>query len=196
MMEFYSGGAIGADFLWEQEISNLKLKNTNFYIISFNGHNVTTNGYGKIIRIPDDELNEVNKYYIQACQDMNKNESYKRYTRNLLRRNFYQVLDADCVVAVLDKHPKEYTGGTTYAFEYAKQLDTPIFAFYDDVLYYYLHHKWLESDLSWFRFHEYESYTLIGSRNIKESDMKKENIQKFLDVINGTRETKNTQGDS
>lgn len=186
MIEFYSGGASGADSLWENEIENLNI-DCNFYIISFSTHSYITSGFGKVIDISESDLDLVNQYYKNACSNLNRHESNRSQTRNLLRRNFYQVLDADCVVAMLDKNPKDYIGGTSYAFEYAKELNTPIYAFYDDVLYQSAGSAWVKCSVEHQNFNQYNSFALIGSRKVRISDMKRKNVQLFLKTLKGRK---------
>lgn len=133
-LELYSGGAIGADHQWEKSCSIYKVKISNFYICSFSEHGVKTNGFGKVLRFEDSQLLKFEDEILEVSEILKRNFKDKdEYSKNLIRRNFYQVLSSEEVFAVsnIDKTGKFVKGGTGYTVEFAKMLGLKIYVYND-----------------------------------------------------------------
>jgi hypothetical protein len=93
-----SGGAIGSDLEWGQKASYNNMTVIHF---SFKEHKITANK-DDIYILNEDELNEANEPCKMASISIKKYFPPKsEYVKNLLRRNWYQIENADSCYAVI-----------------------------------------------------------------------------------------------
>src|SRR3972149_480807 len=105
-----SGGAMGADLLFEKECLKKEIKVNAF---SFEGHGTASKC--KVI-LNNDQLKAADDVVKSASLRLNRPIPKNQYIKNLLRRNWYQVKNADTVYAVGKILPnKNVDGGTGWA---------------------------------------------------------------------------------
>lgn len=127
----HSGGAIGADTEWANIGKRIK---ADVIAHSFTGHKIS----GGIPYIhPQVELNradilleKINKDYLPD----RRFSTAKEYVKNLLRRNYFQVVDSDALIAAgkVEDVPnvgKRVSGGTAWAFYMAIEQGKPAYIF-------------------------------------------------------------------
>lgn len=124
----HSGGCPGADIAWEREGEKYGVKT-----ISYSFHNHVHEGKNpKILTV--DELAEGWFHVKLADKTLKKNvESLDSpYMRNLLCRNWFQVKNAERVIAIIEGFITEDTvkGGTGWAVQMAIDSDKPVFVYY------------------------------------------------------------------
>lgn len=122
----YSGGAIGADTVFEQECIS---KGITVIAFSFKGHKTTSEN--KYI-LSQEKLDEGFEHVKIANKTLKRN-IYKLspYVRNLLSRNWYQVRMSDVIFAVanLNENMTLVLGGTGWATQMAIDNNKPVFVF-------------------------------------------------------------------
>jgi hypothetical protein len=130
-MKIISGGAAGADNVFATQALN---KGIDVDIHSFEGHNVRV-PYSKkspnIIVHTDEELITASSYVREASRILSRKMHSSGYKRNLMCRNFYQIKETDCVIAVsyLDLSSNTVRGGTGWAVQMALTKNIPVFLF-------------------------------------------------------------------
>jgi hypothetical protein len=162
----HSGGAAGADFIWENE--SIK-KGFNVKSYSFKSHNTKSNN--KVI-LSDKELNEGFDHIKKTNKRLNRNIlNAAPYTKNLLSRDWYQVKNSDAIFAIGTRDTeKTVKGGTGYAVSCAVDTKKPIYFFeQNDNQWYYFDY---EDDM--FQIYEgepklTEKFAGIGTREINQN---------------------------
>ena len=123
----YSGGAKGSDLLWG-ELATLHGHDVVHY--SFTGHR-TDAPLDKVVLLSDDELQQADFLLADVNRTLKRKfPTTSDHTNNLLRRNFYQIKDAELVYAIswlLDDGTVQ--GGTGWAVEMAWLKDVPVFLY-------------------------------------------------------------------
>jgi hypothetical protein len=131
----FSGGAQGADLVWE--IESIK-HNIKVIAYSFDGHNTkSSNTY----ILSANQLKEGFKHIEIANKRLNRNiYNISQYVKNLISRDYYQVKNSDTIFAI-GRLQTENTvmGGTGYACSVAIDLKKQIYLFEqnDNQWYYY-----------------------------------------------------------
>ena len=165
----YSGGAQGADAVWELESIKHGFKVVAY---SFDGHN--TKSSNALILTPN-QLKEGFKHIEAANKRLNRNiYNISSYVKNLISRDYYQVKSSDSIFAIGRLQTENIVlGGTGWAVQIAIDLKKPIFLFEqnDNQWYYYDY----ESD----KFEIYEetpkltqNFAGIGTREINDNGIK------------------------
>ena len=109
-----SGGAEGSDLQWGMVAGTM-----GFSVIhwGFKGHRSNAPKQ-EIVILTDDQLKEADPYLITASKSLKRRFPPKTmYTRNLLRRNYYQVAWSDSVYAVSTIKDGFVQGGTGWAVQ-------------------------------------------------------------------------------
>lgn len=138
MTTLLSGAAEGADSLFSYLALSLGWAQENF---SFSGHKAA-HSIG-IVQLTEKQLEEADPHVAAAAEALGKNFPTNRYTKNLLRRNYFQVRDTKLVIAVaesLTTDGKHVEGGTGWAVEMAKKIPAVgiyVFCQQDNVWYSY-----------------------------------------------------------
>lgn len=114
----YSGAAEGAD-KWFGEAA--KAAGHQVKHLSFAGHNFTDVRTQDIFQLPQNKLDEADKYVRRANKTLKRKfPTRSEYINNLIRRNYYQVESAKRVYAITtfdtDMKPR---GGTSWAIQMA-----------------------------------------------------------------------------
>jgi hypothetical protein len=109
-----TGGALGSDITWEHHCIKAGIHVRSY---SFTGHSSQSSRQSKII-LNEQELISAQPYVVKAAKNLRRNLPKTNYVLNLLRRNWYQVKDADTVYAIgtIDEN-KQVEGGTGYAVQ-------------------------------------------------------------------------------
>lgn len=168
----YSGGAEGADTLF----GKLAEEAGHFVIhYSFAGHK---NRVGNVKILDDAALRVADPYLKQANKVLKRTFPTKsEHTNNLLRRNFWQIFETDCVYAVagIDPNGNVY-GGTAWAVTMAILLNRPVYVFDQEKGVWFIDSSFQNSVIHWETLEEATSaktprkpsgsYTGIGSRNL------------------------------
>ena len=121
----HSGGAAGADATFAKVGAEAGFV---VYNHSFLGHNVEAQG----IRIDHSvaELSRADPFLVAANQKLQRRyPPVSNFVRKLLQRNYYQIVDAEFVVAVAPLVSDLVGGGTGWAVEIARQLNKPVFLY-------------------------------------------------------------------
>lgn len=123
----HSGGAIGADMEFEAQCL-LYPQKFAVRAYSFQGHN--TSSTNRVI-LTEQDLSKADQTVMLAARMLKKNVPYKDFVRNLIRRNYYQVLNSEAVVAVgnLSLGSNLVDGGTGWAVEMAKLMNRQLCVF-------------------------------------------------------------------
>jgi len=123
----HSGGADGADMMWETEGYKYGVKTIGY---SFWNHTQKSKNQ-KILTV--DELNEGFENVKIANKSLGRNpESIQyQYVKNLLSRNWFQVKNSESIYAVgkLKNHNKIVDGGTGWAVQMGIDNNKNIFVF-------------------------------------------------------------------
>lgn len=124
--EIHSGGAEGSDSLFD------KYAPENAVIVhhSFDNHKISKGLRGTRVIHSNEELRENFKMYENACRNLGRYIAKNSYVQNLCLRNYFQVSNANFVVAIVEKitnfNKCICEGGTGYAIDYARQLGKPM----------------------------------------------------------------------
>lgn len=172
-----SGGAIGADTVFENEC----LKN-NIQVIawSFQGHDTKSRNVQILTK---EQLDEGFEHIKIANKSLKRNVfNLKPYIRNLLSRNWYQVVNSDNIYAIsqLDNKFKTVSGGTAWAVQCGIDNQKVVYVFDSN------YHSWFLYNYDKEIFEKYddipvlsEKFAGIGSRQIDE-----ESIMAIKKIIN------------
>ena len=127
----HSGGAIGADTEWANIGKKIR---ADVIAHSFVGHK-TTGGVPFVhskaeLERADVLLEKINKDYLPN----RRFNTAKEYVKNLLRRNYYQIVDSEALIAAgkVEDVPnlgKRVSGGTAWAFYMAVETGKPAYIF-------------------------------------------------------------------
>jgi hypothetical protein len=127
----HSGGAVGADTEWANIGKRIK---ADVIAHSFLGHKIS----GGIPYIHSQvELNRADILLEKINKDYLPNRRFstaKEYVKNLLRRNYFQIVDSDALIAAgkVEDVPnvgKRVSGGTAWAFYMAVEQGKPAYIF-------------------------------------------------------------------
>jgi hypothetical protein len=112
----FSGGAEGSDILFGECADRCGHR---FVHYGFSGHTTSVSQY----ILTESQLVQADDTLIEVAKDLDRGafSSYKTYTKNLLRRNYYIVKDVDTVYAVgrLKYDGSEVLGGTGWGVQMA-----------------------------------------------------------------------------
>lgn len=117
----YTGGAAGSDLYWEQSCDRKGIKVVSY---SFQGHNSASSVLNKVV-LSKEELSIANEHLFKANVTLKRYLQPKTWYFPLLQRNYYQIKDADYVIAVGNLIPNSniVDGGTGWAIQMARDLD-------------------------------------------------------------------------
>jgi hypothetical protein len=120
----HSGGATGADFIWENEALKKGYKIKSY---SFEGHN--TKSKNRVI-LTEKELKEGFEQIKSANKLLNRNlNNLISYTKKLISRDWFQAKNADAIYAVGVFDGDMVAGGTAYCVACAINLNKPVYFF-------------------------------------------------------------------
>lgn len=166
MITCFTGGASGADFVWENE--SIK-KNINVIAYSFDGHNTKSNN--RFI-LNNNQLKEGIEHIKIANKRLNRNISnLSFYVKSLISRDWFQVKSSDAIFAIgLMENETNVKGGTGYAVSCAIDNKKPIYFFEQN------HNQWYYFDYESNKFEIYEDIPIltknfagIGTREINQN---------------------------
>ena len=127
-----SGGATGADSYWATSSAKLGIRTTAH---SFPKHKANA---GERLEHTQEELNANDKFIDAIALKLtevqnrfwNRVKTQDQYKANLIRRNYYQVSNADAVIAIGKIIPGEgVSGGTGWTVQMGIQLGKPVYVF-------------------------------------------------------------------
>lgn len=158
----YSGGANGADFVFENE-SNKK----GFKVVSYSFKEHNTKSRFRVDLTPN-QLKEGFEHIKIANERLDRNISnLNPYVKNLISRDWFQVKSSDAIFAVGVIVNENVLGGTGYAVACAIDNKKPIYVFDQNMCY------WSYYDYESNRFELYEGipkltekFAGIGTRNL------------------------------
>lgn len=110
-----SGGAAGADIAWGNAARNAGHRVIHF---SFEGHRTAALATERLV-LNEKQLLMADPYLVQATINLKRARIEKRtdFVKSLLRRNWWQVRDAEACYAVSRLHKGVVAGGTGYAVQ-------------------------------------------------------------------------------
>lgn len=117
-----SGACVGADSIITDIAAEYGVEPIHF---SFQGHEKCRSfnpGYkGRRVILTQEELNKYDDFYKSVCSKVHRNASYKVFVRNLMIRDFYQILGrkstmSELVIIVDGLQNQMPKGGAIYAF--------------------------------------------------------------------------------
>lgn len=155
---FYSGGAKGADTMWEVMAKEYSLKTRAF---------LTTD----ISELSPEDYKEIDSQYQEVINKLHLNRAQNDYVLKLLQRSMLQANNADSIFSMAPVNPdlKGVSGGTNYAIQRGIILKKPIYNFD------FVSQKWYNYDYNKDQFVEFNhipllSYNaaLIGSRELEK----------------------------
>lgn len=160
-----SGGALGADTIFEEECIKHGIDVISW---SFQGHNTKSPNR---VNLTKEDLQEGWDHIIEANYSLNRNIKYlKPYVRNLLARNWFQVKNTDTIFAVahLDGDNK-VSGGTGWCCMMGIDNHKSVYVFDSKF------NSWFSYNYSNFKFEKCdgvpkltEKFAGVGSREIDE----------------------------
>jgi hypothetical protein len=160
-----SGGADGADLEWGMVADNVKMSVVHW---SFDGHKTKAPSQTVAI-LTEQQLKDADPYLLQASKIIKRKFPTRNlWTKNLLRRNYYQVAWADSVYAVSTIKNGLVQGGTGWAvalfLNRFNMAACPCYVFCQDTGYWY---EWVGS---WKQIHSPPRpsgiFAGIGSRDL------------------------------
>lgn len=185
----HSGGCPGADMTWEAAGEEYGVV-THAY--SFSGHTQ----YGKHpVILSEAELSEATQHVINASLTLKRPiVTVATYVRNLLRRNWFQVKNAESIYAVgkfMSNTRSVVDGGTGWAVQMAIHVRKPIF-FYDQLTKSWYTYNYVTGIFETFTDTPIltEQFAGIGTRDISD-----DGIQAILDVYKNTFSNSNQKTD-
>ena len=162
-----TGGAIGSNLCFEENCINNGIEVRAF---SFKGHR-TDSKHKRIL--PNEFLEIPDKLLIEIAKRLKRTVPFdKPWIVNLLRRNFFQIADANITFAIGNiKVDCTIEGGTGWAIEMSKMVKIPIYVFDQNKNGWF---KW-NYDIKEFKITEliidkvYNVFAGIGTRDLKEN---------------------------
>lgn len=129
---FHSGGAIGADTAFLKNSLNSSL-DVFTVIHSFSGHKpVILKNQEKFKVEIHYNLAEANEFVRKASIFLKRRIPSEDYSKNLIRRNYFQIRDSELVFAVAPlETDRTVSGGTGWAVAMAVERKIPVFVFDD-----------------------------------------------------------------
>lgn len=140
----FSGGAIGADTQWGHSATRDGHKVIHY---SFDGHKTNVDP-STVFRLSQAQLNRADKDLARASKTLKRSTGKNLFVKNLLRRNWWQIINTHAVYAVstIDQN-NQVTGGTAWAIEMAIMKMVPkIYVFDQNAALWY---NWDYSDNIW-----------------------------------------------
>jgi hypothetical protein len=120
----HSGGAIGADTVWDKIGKEFGMvNNKHYYFEGFKTPSGNTAIPVSLKNEADEKLNAANKTLGR------KFPTSKEYVDNLLRRNWWQVKNSDAVFAISSITDNKVNGGTGWAVHMAIAENKPVYVF-------------------------------------------------------------------
>lgn len=164
----HSGGAIGSDTKWAEEA----IKHGHIVIdYSFADHKIKS---PHRYILTSEQLRNADSELTKASHILKRNVSQNKYIKNLLRRNYYQIVSSDKIYAVVETF-KQYKisdlGGTAWAITmFINQKKTPVYIFGQNEKQWYLFNsKWLKINKPP---KPSGNYTAIGTRKLNSDGRK------------------------
>lgn len=167
----YSGAAYGADTAFG--IAAHKANHAVFHL-SFDGHSVAEGTVGRVVTLSAQQLREADVALKAVAKTIHRSfPTRKAYVNNLLRRNFYQVNNAERVYAIADVDDDGFVvGGTGWAVELAIQFGIDEIYAFDQTRQHWLtlangsKHRW--EAITGVPVFPYGHYAGIGSRDLTD----------------------------
>lgn len=164
----FSGGAVGSDWIFENESYKKGFKVVSF---SFDQHNTKSKFR---VNLTDSELKEGFEHIKIANKRLNRNISnIQPYIKNLISRDWFQVKNSDAIFAIGTISIDNVLGGTGWAVACAIDNKKPVYVFDQNDNY------WWYYDYSSDRFEIYEDipkltekFAGIGTRSINNNGIK------------------------
>lgn len=131
-MNFHSGGAKGADYIWTS-LANRK-NTTSIFIHSFEGHNLflPLKSFDNVTIIKHEEF-PLPLDFQRECENLvEKNYPTKKYIRLLLSRTYKMLLNCDLVLGLGFIKEGKIEGGTGWTFAMASLLGIDSYLFTED----------------------------------------------------------------
>ena len=119
----HTGGARGSDAYWQKKMKSRVFETV---VYSFDGHQIQNN-----IRVilDEDTLHQTDEHLNRASKTLKRNVPFSNdYNRNLLRRNYFIVRDAEAVFAVTYMNTKGMVG-TAWGVQMAIDMGKPVYVF-------------------------------------------------------------------
>lgn len=190
----FSGGAKGADTIFNVVAQELCIPIINF---SFTGHYYDKKKIkpSTIYVLPPSRLYIGKPYLEKAITNRRLIHSNKTYVNNLLLRDYWQVKDSECVLAIgkIKKilcvdGSEQVDGGTGYAVEFAKQENKPIYLIVGTTIYIYDYKVNGFTKIDKIPNLQFKKVACVGSRNI-------ENIKSTFNYVKKIFMTEVEKGD-
>ena len=122
----HTGGALGSDAYWQKKMESLGFETV---VYSFEGHQIQNNSRVILdedtLQLADEHLNRANKT-LKRDVAISNDPASNDYNRNLLRRNYFIVRDAEAVFAVTYL---KGMGGTAWGVQMAIDMGKPVYVF-------------------------------------------------------------------
>lgn len=158
-----SGGAFGADTMWENTATKYGVK-TNAWSFADHSGVISEN---RVI-LTSEQLAEADDHLAKANETLNRKwPTSKEYINNLLRRNWYQVKNSDAVFAISTLDGNVVSGGTGWAVQMAIDNGKPVFLYEQDQKQWLVNEGegWKKTDTPTLT----KNFAGIGSRQINDS---------------------------
>ena len=182
----HSGMASGADTAWAEVADSMGIKTIGH---SFKGHRVSSTRPALETRneLTEEQLKVADKFIEKAAQGLGRPISAN--SRNLFRRNYYQVKDSEAVIAVSRILPggTKVDGGTGWATQMGIDKGIPVYVF-DQVKKSWFKwdgKKFVDSDLP----PKFNEFAGIGTRDLNPSGRQaiEEYLQQFTKTTSETK---------
>ena len=182
----HSGMATGADTVWAEVADSMGIKIIGH---SFKGHRVSGTRPAMETRneLTEEQLKVADKFIEKAAQGLGR--PIREESRNLFRRNYYQVKDSEAVIAVSRILPggTKVDGGTGWATQMGIDKGVPVYVF-DQVKkswFKWDSKKFVDSDLP----PKFNEFAGIGTRNLNPAG--RQAIEEYLQQFTkGTAKSK------
>ena len=136
----HSGGARGADDIWGTVGEKYGITSRHYYVEG----NKTPKGNTPITQ---EQANAADAALIKANKTLQRTfPTSKTYVNNLLRRNYYQVVNSDAVFAITEIVDGVPQGGTGWAVQMAVDMGKPVAVFSQDQNQWF---AWYSAEKTW-----------------------------------------------
>jgi hypothetical protein len=140
----FTGGAKGSDYVWGRFAEK---HGWTPQVLSFQGHNLHPNTVGEVLCLPPKYLTVADAYLERANRVLQRRfPTNSDYVDNLLRRNYYQVVESNqvCGIGTISDDLKKVNGGTGWAVQMGIDLTLPVYVFDQSKKHWVTWNTWLE----------------------------------------------------